>query len=104
MPSLAFHLKKSFTFSTEVFFPGLMNLFKGVSLRASIGLKTGEVGPVTSRREIRLVADVFSDLKKVLPAAIVMAVPFYWTAPIVFRFIPGVIPKAFYDYDLLVSH
>lgn len=80
-----------------------MNLFRAMSLRIQMGLKTGEVGPATLRREIRLVADVASDLKRVLPAAIFMTLPFYWTSPIVFRYAPGLIPKAFYNYDLLVS-
>jgi hypothetical protein len=68
-----------------------------------MGMRTNEVGPVTTRREIRLVADTASDLKRLLPAVIAMVLPFYWTSPIIFRYAPGLIPKAFYDYDLMVS-
>ena len=103
MSTFLLHIKKTFTYSSEIFFPGLITLFRGISTRVALGLKTGEIGPATARREIRLVADIASDLKRVLPTAAFMALPFYWTSPIVFWFAPGLIPKSFYNLDLLVS-
>jgi hypothetical protein len=96
-------LKKTLVYSSQITYPGLKNLFGAVWLRIQMGIKARETGPVRTRREIRLVADTASDLTRVLPAVLVMVLPFYWTAPIIFRYAPGLIPKAFCDYDLIVS-
>lgn len=101
--SLVIHLTKTVTYSPQIFFTGIWNLAQGMSVRTSMGIKSGELGPVTSRREIRLVADIPYDLKRFTPAGIVMILPFYWTSPFIFRHAPGLIPKAFFNFDLLVS-
>jgi hypothetical protein len=102
MSSMSF-LKKTLMYSSQITYPGLKNLLGAVWLRMQMGMKARDTGPVNTRREIRLVADSTSDLKRVLPAVLVMVVPFNWTSSIIFRYVPGLIPKAFCNYDLIVS-